>query len=410
MGLRMKVTLAAIFIICIGLAGRLLAPTVPDANGTPTASTGLPNLKISMMFYQIETGDACLTSDNISGFGVGVWVTNTGTDDAGPFDVVVNGLSQTVEGLAAGESIRVWFSTGSEANVQVDSTNAIAESDETDNSREQRLPIPTLPMMCTSTPTPEATTPAPNGGLPDLRVSSMSYELETDGSCVDSRGMGFMGVGVIIGNLGEGDAGKFSVWLDGTEQVVTQGLAANQYVRLWFPTGSSNVMVDPANEVWESDEANNTRVEERLPIPTLPVACIGTSTPLTLTMDVKTLVAETYARLIGSDAETLNMYCQVGDSGFHCDLAAGHSTSVSFSPIETPLDPADPHYRLFRYSPMLIWDEQAAMGGPNAKEHNIIWQIAGQEIHITSFDDTGIPIALDPLLVAETIYQVISRG
>ena len=55
---------------------------------------------------------------------------------------------------------------------------------------------------------------------------------------------------------------------------------------------------------------------------------------------------------------------------------------------------------------MLIWEAVSHIIATGT-DRNIIWQIGGREIHITSFDDTSFKIAFDPLLVAEAIYQAI---
>ena len=91
--------------------------------------------------------------------GVRVWVTNNGQATAGSFVVNVNGATQTVNGLAIGETKAVFFSGYSNpVNAVVDSTNIVVENNESNNTRSETLPIPTPPLPCpTVTPSPTVT-------------------------------------------------------------------------------------------------------------------------------------------------------------------------------------------------------------------------------------------------------------
>jgi subtilase family serine protease len=71
----------------------------------------------------------------------------------------VEGKTQRVEsGLAAGESRSLWFegsnSHTEETHAIVDYHDEVRESNEANNSRQERVPVPTLPVQCTSTPSP----------------------------------------------------------------------------------------------------------------------------------------------------------------------------------------------------------------------------------------------------------------
>jgi hypothetical protein len=71
------------------------------------------------------------------------------------------------EGLAAGETIRLWFSDGRamDANtVTVDASKQVEEDDESNNAFSEMLPVPTLPSTCT----PELDTATPVPPLPTL--------------------------------------------------------------------------------------------------------------------------------------------------------------------------------------------------------------------------------------------------
>jgi len=139
---------------------------------TPTSTTppGLPDLVVQGI--GIRGNQSCFGP----GFqlGVAVTVANTGTGNAGSFVVNVNGATQTVSGgLLAGQSTSLFFpgyNSGTPNTATVDSTNLVTESNESNNTLSQMLPIPTAPPPCatftpTNTPTPTPTrtnTPGPN--------------------------------------------------------------------------------------------------------------------------------------------------------------------------------------------------------------------------------------------------------
>jgi hypothetical protein len=113
----------------------------------------------------------------------------------------------------------------------------------------------------------------------NLRILSMKVELQTGVGCYVPPPV--LGVRVTVANVGATDAGGFVVWLDGTEQRLDQGLAAEKTANLWF-TGhdqftAAKAIADYRNEVGESDEGDNTR-EEWLAVPTLPAPCTATPT------------------------------------------------------------------------------------------------------------------------------------
>ena len=127
------------------------------------AQTSLPDLIINLnLWMQGQTG-SCVTS--YAPYGLQAYVQNTGTADAGSFVVEVNGAQQIVAGLPAGTAQILWFSNLASNGVNtgtVDINNAIAESDEANNSTIYVAVTPTPPAICTSTPTPTSTfTPTP---------------------------------------------------------------------------------------------------------------------------------------------------------------------------------------------------------------------------------------------------------
>jgi hypothetical protein len=112
---------------------------------------------VQSLAISLETGSACnYTSTQL---GVRVAVYNDGNANAGPFQVSVNGTPRPVAaGLPAGQTTAVWaggYVSGPSLNSgAADSAQQVAESDETNNTLSQVLPIPTLPPTCTPPPPP----------------------------------------------------------------------------------------------------------------------------------------------------------------------------------------------------------------------------------------------------------------
>jgi len=128
------------------------APPTAPPTANPGQSANLPDLAIRQARIELESGGSCDYAS--TELGVRVTVENAGDADAGPFVVEVNGVQQRVEeGLAAGESVALWFAGyGSENTIIVDATSQVEESDEGNNRLSQPLPVPTLPAPCTLTP------------------------------------------------------------------------------------------------------------------------------------------------------------------------------------------------------------------------------------------------------------------
>jgi hypothetical protein len=141
------------------------------------SSTGLPDLMITQMKLEYQNPGCLLQGDP---FGLRVWVTNSGQAAAGSFTVKVGDAQQTVNGLAVGETKAVFFpgvssQTGASITVTVDPNNAVAESNEQNNSRTEQVPVPTQPLPCTATPTGTTTsataTPTATGTAPALTAT-----------------------------------------------------------------------------------------------------------------------------------------------------------------------------------------------------------------------------------------------
>ena len=98
--------------------------------------------------------------------GVRVWVRNNGQAITDSFSVKVNDVEQMVSGLGIGETTTIFFpSYSNPVMAMVDSTNIIPESDESNNSRSEMVPIPTPPLPCV---TPIATQTSIYDGTPTV--------------------------------------------------------------------------------------------------------------------------------------------------------------------------------------------------------------------------------------------------
>ena len=138
-----------------------------DSTSTPTPSTStptpLPDLVIAIEVRlksnpRIVWGDGCIVSSSATlPFHVGeitAHVRNVGGVDAGSFTVQLNNTAtETVDGLKAGAytTVVVSMSARSENVAVVDAGSSIDESDESNNTTETFIPIPTLvpPPTCT---------------------------------------------------------------------------------------------------------------------------------------------------------------------------------------------------------------------------------------------------------------------
>lgn len=156
-----------------------ITPT-PTPTLTPPTPSQLPDLTITGLSIELETGDSCdYTSTTV---GARVTVFNNGDVAAAPFVVAVNGQQKLiVGGLGVKAATTVWIGApGSPVTAIVDATSLVVESNETNNSRtELLLPTPPLPPTCTPTVTPTPTdtptptiTPTLTPTLPDLATNS----------------------------------------------------------------------------------------------------------------------------------------------------------------------------------------------------------------------------------------------
>jgi hypothetical protein len=124
----------------------------PSLTSTPTPSQLLPDLAIDTVRIELQV-ISCLSPGNP--LGVRVFFDNIGQVAAGSFVVNVNGATQTVSGLPANAGQALFFpGVVNQVTVTLDSTNLVAESNETNNTFSGMLPVPTAPLPCTPTFTP----------------------------------------------------------------------------------------------------------------------------------------------------------------------------------------------------------------------------------------------------------------
>jgi hypothetical protein len=116
----------------------------PTLTGTPKSS--LPDLTVSSVTY-VGSSPTCANNPKVQ-----VVVANIGAFPAsGSFLVLLNGnAAQTVNGLAAGQSVTLTFSASS-AMAIVDSANSIVETNESNNSLTGTFGVPSQAPTCTPT-------------------------------------------------------------------------------------------------------------------------------------------------------------------------------------------------------------------------------------------------------------------
>ena len=146
------------------------APVVPPtATPTPTSDsaaqpTPLPDLVIAIEARLksnpgIVWGDGCIVSSGATlpfhVVEITAHVRNVGGGDAGSFTVRLNdAVTVTVDGLKAGASTTVVVSMSARSKyvAVVDADSSIEESDESNNTTETLIPIPTVVPLPTCTP------------------------------------------------------------------------------------------------------------------------------------------------------------------------------------------------------------------------------------------------------------------
>jgi WD40 repeat protein len=113
--------------------------------------------------------------------------------------------------------------------------------------------------------------------LPDLEIVQISPEMDDEKVCDSNQDR--IRILVTIQNSGKAASGAFSVRVNDYEQVVKNKLAVGEQTSLWFPGNDfASVQIDVSEEVDESDEKNNSIIQD-FDIPNHPPRCFQTPTP-----------------------------------------------------------------------------------------------------------------------------------
>ena len=280
----------------------------------PTDVSSLPDLLITSAYVSmVDSNGRCLPY-----YGFNVTVVNQGNAPAPDVILAETNTGQEVHigTLDPLQSISMPFvakATGGAYTVIADPQNIIVESNESNNSATYSeatatpvasclplqievgtntpttlptmAPIPSVSMIASDTVTPTHTVVATTlelTSLPDLIIKSMYLEMEgRHSNCVDAYST--YGIGVLVENIGLSSARAFVVDMNGAQQQVDSGLAAGQFISLFFagttPSGRYEAFADATNQVVERQEDNNT-LSFLAPTPTPPLLCTATPTSI----------------------------------------------------------------------------------------------------------------------------------
>jgi len=280
----------------------------------PTDVSSLPDLLITSAYVSmVDSNGRCLPY-----YGFNVTVVNQGNAPAPDVILAETNTGQEVHigTLDPLQSISMPFvakATGGAYTVIADPQNIIVESNESNNSATYSeatatpvasclplqievgtntpttlptmAPIPSVSMIASDTVTPTHTVVATTlelTSLPDLIIKSMYLEMEgRHSNCVDAYST--YGIGVLVENIGLTSARAFVVDMNGAQQQVDSGLAAGQFISLFFasttPSGRYEAFADATKQVVERQEDNNT-LSFLAPTPTPPLLCTATPTSI----------------------------------------------------------------------------------------------------------------------------------
>ncbi len=216
-------------------------------------------------------------------------------------------------------------------------------------------------------PRASAQSPTTEPALPDLVIQHLAIELQTGGACNFTSTT--LGMSVIVANIGHAPAGGFVVQVSGIAQQdpaqqTVAGLAQGQQTRLWFRGGNgpgtpTTAVVDPLDQVHESNESNN-QVTEFVPIPTLPPTCTPTPAPITSPTATRTPTpTPVVAASFTLSASTTSV--EVGQTlTLTATLRNESSAGVVFAPLVYDLRP---NGTIAQSGP--LFPEQQTPGGPS---------------------------------------------
>jgi len=143
-------SIALLLVGCTSLA----LPASLSAADTPIVAR--PDLAIKSIYLEMAGRQVSQCVLAFSPYGIRVVVQNVGVTASGPFEVELNGATQTVKtGLDAGQDIELHFPgtiPSGQYTARVDPANQAPEEDEGNNAATFTAPTPTPPPLCTPTP------------------------------------------------------------------------------------------------------------------------------------------------------------------------------------------------------------------------------------------------------------------
>jgi hypothetical protein len=391
------VWVCTVLLLGLVMAGWIARAAPPARQPESTPASDLPDLRVAMARTELETGDDCAYT--APDFGVAVWIVNLGLGEAGPVGVEINGETyRAPDGLPSGQQIRIWARTSLDIRVAVDSQTEVLEQNEHNNMLVDRLPVPRLPAPCTPTPivTPNlipSTTTTPTSTSEPPRVAPQNF-LPPDGAVIylpfptlSAERVGIETIYDIRSGAGENVASLRSGGMGTVLEYGPTALPEGRYQ--WSAFGCRLSGCSPSSASWTF----TMRGEMQTPVPTI------TPTPLPETL-LGAVVGEVCPLLA---YESPQWY---GDR-VTCTVATGHWLTIQISSVDEPLPSDDERSVMVQGYPGLYWKEPAPNLMAASTQRVLVWQVGNRTIRIEAVDDTGIPVAPDPLEVAERIYPIL---
>jgi hypothetical protein len=123
----------------------------------------LPDLLIAFTPAITYENIGCVAPGTV--LGTRITIRNGGTANAGSFVININGTQQLINGLVTGSNFSVWVPNYTNPTVVVlDVTNQVAETNESNNTFNANVPIPTQPAPCVTQTVQPTITPTPTTG------------------------------------------------------------------------------------------------------------------------------------------------------------------------------------------------------------------------------------------------------
>ncbi len=242
-------SMVLLVILGVGLVGvyshdeKAITPTPTPIPGSP------PDLTVKINTYALFLSCPSPVAT------INITVMNVGGSDTGAFTLRINGVNIPVDNLPMGTMLIFPYehsvlSNELELRVEVDVKDTVVETDERNNYDAWLLMDDRLNREYV-----RYCTPTPSAGKPDL-AATVRYN---DG---DDCGTARVIEKVIIENLGDGNAGAFTVEVNGVE-VPVPGLEAYDHFEILLrelnmETLTVQVDIDLQQDIWEINEDNNS--------------------------------------------------------------------------------------------------------------------------------------------------------